>query len=255
MILASITYYLLSLILTPEQFINYSWRIAFIFGGLMMFFSYYQRRSLNETLPEMPLMEGVVGLNLLKKEKLKLFSSILIAASSAVFVSVIIVFLPTYCQKFLNIDAQTTASFGLVCVLTYATSTLFGGLIAEKMNHQNTLILGVFIAFLSLIPLAYFLVNHYFLSAMIFFVIFSFANGLINANYMCMILNQFKASERFSGLAISQNVAMAIFTGLLPLLLTYMLSKWMIILAPFYLLITLYLVALFGLFITRKMKG
>ncbi|MBK2261295.1 MFS transporter, partial [Francisella tularensis] len=67
MILASIVYYLLSLVITTEQFFAFSWRLAFAFGGIAILVSYFWRASIQETLvTESTGKRGFVALELLK---------------------------------------------------------------------------------------------------------------------------------------------------------------------------------------------
>ncbi|MDE4980344.1 MFS transporter, partial [Francisella tularensis subsp. holarctica] len=50
LMLASIVYYLLSLVITTEQIFAFSWRLAFAFGGIAILVSYICRASIQETL-------------------------------------------------------------------------------------------------------------------------------------------------------------------------------------------------------------
>nr|WP_255321850.1 MFS transporter [Francisella halioticida] len=158
-----------------------------------------------------------------------------------------IVFLPTYCQKCLGFDKNTTSIYVLVTIVIYAISVLVGGRVADRIGNIATQAIGIILALILIVPLAVSLILKGSL-ILVFIVPFAFANGLINANYMCVVLNRFKKEQRFSGLAITQNLAMAIFTGGLPILFAYLAVDLKIIAAPFYILVVIYIISLFSLF-------
>lgn len=157
-----------------------------------------------------------------------------------------IVFLPTYCQKCLGLDKNTTSTYVLVTIVTYAVSVLAGGRIADRIGNIATQAIGIMLSLILIVPLAVSLISTGSL-VLVFIIPFAFANGLINANYMCVVLNRFKKEQRFSGLAITQNLAMAIFTGGLPILFAYLAVDWKIISAPFYIMVVIYIISLLSL--------
>ncbi|QIW09258.1 MFS transporter [Francisella sp. LA112445] len=250
MILGSIAYFLLSLVLTTEQFFAYSWRLAFAFGGVAVLFSYFWRSSIGETLtPKIGESRGLVLVELLKNHLGLSLRSILTISSCTVFLAMFIVFLPAYCQKCLGLDKNVTSAYVLVTIVTYAISVLAGGYIADKIGNKATQAIGIVLAIVLLMPLATALILKASLAWTIAFIIpFAFVNGLINANYMCVVLNRFKQSQRFSGLAITQNLGMAIFTGGLPILFAYLAVDLKILTAPFYILVVIYIISLLSLF-------
>ncbi|WP_150467201.1 MFS transporter [Francisella sp. SYW-9] len=250
MILGSIAYFLLSLVLTTEQFFAYSWRLAFGFGGVAVLFSYFWRSSIDETLtPDTDEPRGLVLIELLKNHLGLFLRSILTISSCTVFLAMFIVFLPTYCQKCLGLDKNITSTYVLVTIVVYAISVLVGGYVADKIGNKATQCIGIVLAIVLLVPLAVALILKISLVWTIVLIVpFAFVNGLINANYMCVVLNRFKKSRRFSGLAITQNLGMAIFTGGLPILFAYLAIDLKILTAPFYILVIIYIISLLSLF-------
>ncbi|MED7819551.1 MULTISPECIES: MFS transporter [unclassified Francisella] len=250
MILGSIAYFLLSLVLTTEQFFAYSWRLAFAFGGTAVLFSYFWRSSIDETLTiKTNKSRGLVLVELLKNHLGLSLRSILTISSCTIFLAMFVVFLPTYCQKCLGLDKDTTSTYVLVTIVTYAVSALAGGYIADRIGNKATQAIGIILALILIIPLAsILLLKMSLIITLIFIIPFAFANGLINANYMCVVLNRFKKEQRFSGLAITQNLAMAIFTGGLPILFAYLAVDLQLLTAPFYTLIVIYVISLISLF-------
>lgn len=158
-----------------------------------------------------------------------------------------IVFLPTFCQKGLSFDKVTTSVYVLVTIVTYAVSALAGGYLGDIIGNKRTQALGIILAIIILIPLSISLLTKSAV-ALLFIVLFAIVNGLINANYMIVVLNRFDKLQRFSGLAITQNISMAIFMGVLPALFAFLVADLKILSAPFYILFVLYIVALMSLF-------
>jgi MFS family permease len=250
MILGSIAYYLLSLFLTTEQFFEYSWRLAFAFGGIAVLLSYFWRSSIKETLVIQEATNktrGFVLSELLKNHLGLLIRCILSVASCTIFLAMFVIFFPTFCQKILEFNKDETSLYVLLTIVTYALSVLAGGYIADRIGNRATQALGIILAVILLIPLALALLAK---STIALFLIipFAFVNGLINANYMCVVLNRFTEQQRFSGLAITQNLAMALFTGALPILFAYLTVDLKLISAPFYILIVFYIISLVSLF-------
>ncbi|MDE5007405.1 MFS transporter, partial [Francisella tularensis subsp. holarctica] len=73
---------------------------------------------------------------------------------------------------------------------------------------------------------------------LLFIVLFAIVYFFINAKYMIVVLNRFDKLQRFSVLAIKQNISMTIFMGVLPALFAFLVADLNILSAPFYICLT-----------------
>ena len=136
--------------------------------------SYFWRASIQETLvTEFTGQRGLVALELLKTNIKLLLLCVLTVAAKAIFLSMFIVFLPTFCQNGLGFDKVTTSVYVLVTIVTYAISALAGGYLGDNYTYPLAISLLAKSAVASL-----------------FIVLFVIVNGLLNANYMIVVLNR-----------------------------------------------------------------
>ena len=75
-----------------------------------------------------------------------LLRCVLTAAATALFLSMFIVFLPTFCQKSLGFDKVTTSVYVLLTIVTYAVSALAGGYLGDIIGNKKTQALGIILA-------------------------------------------------------------------------------------------------------------
>ncbi|MDE4957282.1 MFS transporter, partial [Francisella tularensis subsp. holarctica] len=87
---------------------------------------------------------------------------------------------------------------------------LDGCYIGDIIGNKRKLALCIILVIIILIPISISLLTKSAV-ALLFIVLFAIVKGLINANYMIVVLNRFDKLQIFSVLAITQNISMTLF--------------------------------------------
>jgi len=228
--------------LSPEEVLDYGWRIPFIIGGFFGFMAVWLRKWLSETpvflaLKERKEISSDVPLKLvLKDHKLSILSSMLITWMLTAGIVVIILMTPTLVQTKLGISPQLAfqgnnwASFFLIggCIV--------GGLFADKIGRLLALLIGAVVLLIS-VYVFYFDLSHGAKNFLVLYSLSGFFVGVVGIIPSVMVA-LFPARIRFSGLSFSYNMAYAIFGALTPPLISYLSSHFGIMAPAHYVALT-----------------
>lgn len=200
----------------------WSWRIAFIIGGLLGVFNFYLRKRLAET----PLFVKATSVKhfplviLFKKYCKQLGMGIGLALLGAVTYSVAYLYMPTYLLSYFAIPIKDFVLMNMVLVIIVTLEQILFSYYADFFGRKKILACaGLLIAVLS-VPLLSLLSPGNTKAAIIIMVVFSLINGMQASAYPAMLLELFPTQVRYSGYAVSYNVAFTVFSGMTPLLLT-----------------------------------
>ena len=226
--------------LTPEQFMAWGWRMPFFLGLVIGPVGYYLRLRLKESpsfLDERarhrsgrsPLVELAVAY----KRRVLLGFGLVIGGSAALYV--LFVFMPTYAIRVLGLDLSAAFVAPVVAGLTVSVFCPILGLVSDKIGRKSLLVVSM--AGLLAAPYPCFLwlhqgrsVGHLAAVEFAFGVIFSFSGGPFNA----ALGELFPMRLRASGLGVAYNFAVALFGGLAPLVVAWLIMRTHDPLAPTY---------------------
>mgnify|MGYP001165959264 FL=1 len=222
MILATFVVWVLTATIGQDAFLEWGWRIPFLLSFVLIVIGHLIRKSVEES-PVFKLMQqrkakssAPLGQLFRKNTREVVLSALIFIANNAAGY-LVIAFLATYASRpveefGLGMDrgpvllATTLASFG------WLISTLYGGILSDKLGRVKTFQLGYVLLAAWAVPL-WFLVDTgniymYFLGVFIFTLTFGFSYGPQSALYAEM----FPAEVRYSGVSIGYALG-AIFGG------------------------------------------
>ncbi len=210
------------------------WRIAFLFGAITGLIGFYIRRYLPET-PEYEKTKKSKKFPLFMVAKyypynfFAVFSYGAIAGSLA---TTIMVFLNIYCTKILSLTTNTglklTAFTTISAIILHPITGLFVDRIGPKKAMQFFCILTLIIIF----P-AYSLFitkNNLFMSLGALMLALSYS-GIAAAGY-AFVLDCFPPEFRYSGSAVSYNLAQALFGGTQPVIALFLIQSFNSFIVP-----------------------
>lgn len=205
---ASFILFLLSSLFTEKQILNYAWRIPFILGSILGVVSFFIRRNTTET-PEFTnsgRKPNFAFIELFRNHPTKFFKAIGIMLFPACFV-IFFLYIPSLLKSSSNFDMPT---IGIITSLAYVWSTIlipFFGWLSDKITRK-VLMLAACIVFVILGFPFFQLIHLNSLAALLIFVLFYHTILAVMAGcYFAMLPELFPVETRFTGVALSYNLA------------------------------------------------
>ncbi|HSX11663.1 MAG TPA: MFS transporter [Chlamydiales bacterium] len=227
MLIASGLANVLSSTLTPEELMEWGWRLAFLLGLVLAFVGLYLRFKVflesavtKAEVIHIPLFE------LLRHQKGAVLKAFLSMASAGVYTGILTLYTVTYVTHYLHMDLHL--AFRLELYMTLAVFLLFplGALLADKSrNFKNWLIFGNLAVGLSTYPLFLWMqtgTSACFWAYILLAMVYSIGLGPIAAH----LVLQFPAPLRYSGFAIAHGLTFSIIGGTSPLVLDWLTTSY-----------------------------
>jgi MFS transporter, MHS family, proline/betaine transporter len=253
-LLASAFGIVLTSTLSPEQLVEWGWRVPFLFGILVGPVGLYIRRRLDET-PEYVVIKPTRTpvRDLLRDhpiDGLLAMGASIISNSSAY----IILYIPTYAMKELHLPQATGFTATFVGALILGIASPFAGHLSDRLGRSGILTGTAWLFFLTVYPIFYLMIAHPSLATAILAAAWL---SLVKAGYSGVLPSQlaelFPTPIRGIGVSLSFAVAVAIFGGFTPFVATWLIAMTGNSLAPsFYIMFTAALSIVALAFVRRR---
>lgn len=244
-------------VLQNEQLLSFGWRIPFLFGGLLGIVSFYIRKQMSES----PLFIAFQTNN--KRSRIpfveaitvhwrKILQGIAITCLGAVIINLLFLYMPNYLSTVLGYSKQQATLFNTINLCFYSSLLVASCWFADKIGRRVVLMVGA----TGFAILGYFLfatLSHQTTNALIgsLFII-AILSSLIMV-YPSILVELFPTSIRYTGIAISYNIAFAFFGGLTPLTATWLIKSFDNVLAPSFYLISAAVVCMISVVSIKKL--
>jgi MFS transporter, MHS family, proline/betaine transporter len=209
-------------LLAPASVPIYGWRIAFVLGGLGGVLSFLLRRSLEES-PEFSRMRSLAlrqpFRELLRTHAINVLVGCAVLAATACFTGLFFSHLPAYLAAVLHYDPRQAVRAQTVGVLAHAAGILFVGWIGDRLPPRVLLRTGA-VLLLALSYPFYHALETRAVDLTLVLVLGGLCGGLINGSFAVLLTDLFPTRIRFSGVALSFNIAFTLFSGMAPLVAT-----------------------------------
>ncbi|MEM7444822.1 MAG: MFS transporter [Pseudomonadota bacterium] len=234
---------------TSEEMHDWAWRIPFLGAILLGLIGLWVRRHLHETddflmaqergqLTKQPLA------HLFTEAPFGVLKMIGVILYTTVSFYTVFAWLPTYASHFgsgLQLDPQlinTVALLVLLCCLP------IGGHLADRLGYKRVLIVPAFIGAILIVPI--FLAAEAGSESLLMGLIMLFAVNMAMANgaLPIAITDLMPAHLRFTGVAVTMNIEVAVFGGTVPLIATWLIATTGNQSAPAWYLIAISLVSI-----------
>jgi MHS family proline/betaine transporter-like MFS transporter len=215
--------------LDQHELDTWGWRIAFFFGALLAAAVLISRRMLSET-PEFRRIQARGQLNarpvrsVLQRAPMSVVAAFVLSAVGSVSYYLCLTYVPTYLNEVVHLSDSTALWWSTVATVALVLTTPLFGMVADRYGTRVSLSLTAVCYAIAVIPL-FRLLSVGTVTAFLATIGLALVAGAWSAMAASAIPEIFQASQRFSGLAIGYNLAVAIFGGTTPLLAT-LLVRW-----------------------------
>ena len=217
----------LNMLIPPEQLTAYGWRIPFLLGGAFGLLSMYLRYLLTET----PVFEELRRRRALSAETplravvrdyqaAIVLSGLLTWIMSGVIV-VVIFMTPTLLQNVYHVQTIATLQANCVATIALTVGSVLAGWLTDRFGTARVLLVGC-----PLFGIAtYLLYAGVRLDSLLLMPLYALAGFTVGvfAVVPCVMIAAFPPPIRYSGISFSYNLAWAIFGGLTPILVSWLL--------------------------------
>ena len=205
---------------------DWGWRLAFFSSVSILILGYYWRKKLEDStlflrIKTSPLFTSAPLSRISKcNDWPKIVAGIGFIWLGAVIISQLFLFMPTYIHVYLAHPMKQALFFNTLSLLIFAILIPLFGFCADKIGHKKMMLIAILLTLVLVCP-GYVLMHN----GMLFYGLICldiFAAAVIAMMPVCLS-DLFPTYIRFTGIGISYNVGFAIFGGLTPMALTYLL--------------------------------
>ncbi len=230
-LVASAVATLLMTLLSKDQLALWGWRLAFLLGLVIAVVAYYLRKRLLETpyfheLTEQNALARVPALSVLKTQWRQILQGICLIWLLAAGIVQIFLYMPTYWHILHRMSLHMALLLNSISLLVFTCMIPLMGYLADKVGRKPLLIICSLLFMAFSYPLYSLL--HYqslwgvYLALLCFAILTSMIVGIGPA----VLTELFKTKHRYTGIGLAYNISFAIFGGLTPYVLTYLLKKF-----------------------------
>lgn len=255
LLLGSLITTIMTSILSEADALAYGWRIPFIIGGFFGIITLFLRGYLHETSAFTSLraqdLQRIPALTLLKEHSHSVLQGLLLVSMGSVTVFFYL-YWPQYLHQYMHYDLALLMRINTLGTLVLNFLILAGGLLADYFGFRKMYFISAMLLAVLTYPL-FILLNQQSIAWVIFsYMTFSVIFGLIPSAYSSILCSLFPTSVRYSGIALSYNLAYAILGGLSPVICTIAIQLTGSVLAPAYYVMTVAILAAAACYAGRK---
>jgi len=228
MLLASGVITVISSLYSEQELYTFAWRIPFILGGLFGCGSLFLRFYLNETAVFQALhdteRQKIPVVTLMRESWRQVLQGMFLISVASVCVFVFL-YWPQYLHQYFDYDFAMLMRVNTIGTLICSLLIILGGLLVDRFGPRpiyliSTALLVVFgyglFWLVGLHSMGWVIVSYLSLSAIF---------CMLPSAYSIMLTEFFSTPVRYSGIAMSYNLAYALFGGLSPLIFTIMIES------------------------------
>ncbi len=225
---ASLALFLMTSFLTADNIIAGGWRIPFILGGILGIILFWKRRHLMET----PAFQAL-GVNAKQNKPLKEIvrghkTSLCTGIALTAFFSamtIVNLYFPYYIHHYFLFSEQSIYLAATLSLIFSASVLPWIGQLSDRLPKNTLLRWTTFIYLISSIALFHLLSFQHVMFLILFMMLHQLFIAIFAACYFPMMVTLFPSNVRYTGIALCYNLVYALM-GILPTVLTALLSQY-----------------------------
>jgi MFS family permease len=255
--LASLLSLVVNKALPEPEIAAWGWRIGFLFGGFLGLISFWLRLSLEET-PEFQLLRKeaaakVPFVELLRSHPAQVLTGVSSMIATAGFNGLLFA-MPSFLPPVMGYSGVESIEAQNVCLVILSFGLLTAAWLGDRIPRRWILGTGALLLLVLSIPFFTAAANHT-VSLILLFACAGVAASLVNGPMCGVAADLFPTRIRFSGVALSFNLAFSIFSGIAPLAATYLVAKTGSPVGPAYYMCFCALLTLIGSLFLHRYDG
>jgi MHS family proline/betaine transporter-like MFS transporter len=248
---------LLTAVLSDPQMHDWGWRLPFLLAAPMGLIGRYIRYRLEDT-PAFRALESdeevskTPVLEMFKVYRVPLLLALGAALLNAVAFYVLLSYMPTYLSEELGFGATESFLATTVSLATYIGFIFLTGLASDRFGRKTMLVLASVLFVVGTVPAFALLDGAGFLMIVVLQIVLGAMLTLNDGTLPSFLAEMFPTRVRYSGFAVSFNMANAVFGGTAPFVATLLISQTGSNLAPAWYLVAAALVSLVAVLKSRE---
>lgn len=229
--------------LSPEAFKSWGWRVPFLLGVVIGLIGLYIRSSCDESPAyEEAKRQGHISDKPVRQAVTQHYS--IIIKAFALYITVTMpfyltsVYLLSFTQKKLGMAVDQALFINTSTMVAMLITVIISASISDRIGRKPILVFGAFLMMFAIVPLFFLMGIKTYASILIAQVILGIIVGIYVAPIPAILVELFPTSIRYTGMALSYNLAAAIFGGTAP-----MACEWLINTTGTYFSIAWYVIA------------
>jgi MFS transporter, MHS family, proline/betaine transporter len=243
-------------VLAESQILQWGWRIGFLFGGCLGLVSFWLRLSLEET-PEFQLLRQSAAkrpfLELLRSHPSQIVIGISSMVATAGFNGLLFA-MPAFLPRVMGYSPVEAIEAQNVCLVVLSFGLLTAAWLGDRIPRRWILGTGALVLLLSSFPFFSAAASRG-MGLLTLFACAGLAASLVNGPMCGVAADLFPTRIRFSGVAISFNLAFSIFSGIAPLAATLLVARTGSPVGPAYYMCLCALLTLLGSLFLHRYDG
>lgn len=224
-LLASLLVYLMTHFLKTSTLHNWGWRAAFLLGGITLVAGMVFRRHASEppifeslsTKPTNPIK------NIITKQKLSILCIAMSSISLAVISYLTIIYMPTYLKTFSTLSMPEVLRISTLLITSLLTCILLIAAIARNSSPSKLMLISMLMNITLAFPIFKLItLNPPYLFEGLSLLVLACSFSMVSLP--AFILEITKVDTRYSSAGLAYNIALSIFGGTTPMVLTYLIA-------------------------------
>jgi MHS family proline/betaine transporter-like MFS transporter len=212
--------------LSPEELLNWGWRVPFLLSIIGGFVGSAMRRMIKEPpqfakAKELHKEHSTPLVELFKTHLKTIAYVVTIELTLSIGFYLIVTFMNNFLTALLNFNMVTSLMMTTISMFAMGLAIPLSGWLSDKIGRKPVLISSA-LAFVAFAYPLFMALEGSFSLALFAQISLSFIMGVFFAPIPATLVELFPMSVRYSGLAISHSISMAVFGGSAPLIATWL---------------------------------